>query len=310
MNYSSSIVCYPITRRIFSIEHIIVKVEHRYNQKSSYCPNPVDYNYSKAAPSKMSVAQWVEKRFNKCFPQLQATVLTPINTLEKGSYDGMYILEKFFNNYCTLTKGYDPFRNRISDYARSHEYFLQGTRSHHQEVSKNRDGFFENKILPIEWRKVIDCEYIKTAGGVQLSQVKQKWMPRSCAYFANLGVKLVFLIDENNPDRTNQAVAQIQKQLNEHGILLKDHEIANAYRATVNEYRATWMIVKAYLPKVVLTYSQASELEKYFITLAKKYGGKSSFFYWDIDRFLDEPFNAKNVGTDAEDLKQILGESH
>ena len=70
MNFAT----YPIRQRIYSIERIIVVIDYK-RRGSEFRPNPGDYNYSKAAPRKMSVAQWNEKRFQQCFPQLIATVV-------------------------------------------------------------------------------------------------------------------------------------------------------------------------------------------------------------------------------------------
>ncbi len=74
MKFPSEIRMYPVARRIFSIERIIVWVEAP-SHRSGFCPDPTAYWYSKAAPRRMSVAQWIEKRFSRCYPSLRATVV-------------------------------------------------------------------------------------------------------------------------------------------------------------------------------------------------------------------------------------------
>ncbi|MEA5420198.1 hypothetical protein VB712_13285 [Spirulina sp. CCNP1310] len=241
MNDPSSIVCYPISRRIFSIERIIVKVEHRDHKNPSYCPNPVDYCYSRAADRKMSVAKWIDTRFNKCFPHLKATVVS----LEINDQDISY-------QYKQVSQGI-----QLSEVERKREW-----------ISSIYGGFEE-----------------------------EAWIPRWCAYFADLNVTLSFSRDKSDPERTQQAITAIQKEL-------ENHNISNEIEKVFHKVNG-----KIHLPRVVLTGAQCTQLENYFSELAEKHGGQSSFS-WEADQFLHEPFNAKNVGTDAEDLKQILGESH
>ncbi|WP_072620697.1 hypothetical protein [Spirulina major] len=246
MDCPSSVVCYPIFRRIFSIESIIVKVEHRDHRNPSYCPNPVDYYYSKAAPGKMSVAQWIDKRFNKCFPQLKATVLSLEINNENISY-----------GYKKVSQGIQLF-----------------------EVKQK-------------------YEYKQISQSIQLSErkEKEKWIPRWCAYFADLNVTLSFPIDKSNREQAQQGITAIQQELENHHI---SNEVENIFGFCCG--------VKVHLSRVVLTGAQCAQLENYFSELAEKHGGQSSFA-WDVDQFLNEPFNVKNVGTDAEDLKQILEKS-
>lgn len=85
MSFPLEIICYPIVERIFSIDRILVRVKRR-SQKLKYSPDPADYKYSKAAPRKMSVGQWKEKRFERYFPELHASVLDKqMNPLPDGT---------------------------------------------------------------------------------------------------------------------------------------------------------------------------------------------------------------------------------